>query len=837
MQSSRRLADFFLPTHYAIDLSIKREERTFSGSVTIAGTLPLQGSPWVHVKDLTVVSCSVNEQEVPFQLHDNDELELTYGGSANEDLVVLINFEGVITDQMHGMYPCYFEHDGSTKELIATQFESHHAREVFPCVDEPAAKATFDVTLETERGITVLGNMPVATQIEAEDRLTTTFERSPKMSTYLLAWVYGELQKKSARTTSGVEINVWATPAQPATALDFALDIAVRSTEFYNDFFGVPYPLPKCDHVALPDFSSGAMENWGLITYREVALLADPATTSVSGKHYIATVIAHELAHQWFGNLVTMQWWNDLWLNESFATLMEYIAIDALEPSWNVWLDFASNESVMALRRDALDGVQSVQVDVRHPDEISTLFDSAIVYAKGARLLRMLEAYIGKSSFQKGLQEYFTRFRYQNTVADDLWNSLESASGKPIAALMNTWISQPGYPVVTVADGTLTQEQFFIGEHVDSNRLWPVPLGSDDDTLPELMIDASLTADMTITSRLNVDDSAHFITRYEPARLKAILADIEHATPLSRLQLMHEQSLLARGGLNASHQLVPLLRSYRYETTESVWDIMALTFSELKKFVESNEPATLKLRSLAAELAERQYAKLGWDQQPGETESDTKQRATILGMMLYSERKDVVAEAIRRFDNAALTAIPAEIRPLIISTKVKFEETPELVSTLLDSYRTTSSSDLKQDICAGLTATKHSDTAQLLLDTSKNSKIIKNQDAFRWFVYLVRSPYSRETAWNWLQDNWSWVKQTFGGDKSYDDYPRYAAAGLVTPQQLHEYEEFFAPMREEPSLARTITLGISEIKAKIDLIERDRAEVVSILTDQTISQS
>lgn len=791
----------------------------------------------MHVKDLTVVSCSVNEQEVPFQLHDNDELELTYGGSANEDLVVLINFEGVITDQMHGMYPCYFEHDGSTKELIATQFESHHAREVFPCVDEPAAKATFDVTLETERGITVLGNMPVATQIEAEDRLTTTFERSPKMSTYLLAWVYGELQKKSARTTSGVEINVWATPAQPANALDFALDIAVRSTEFYNDFFGVPYPLPKCDHVALPDFSSGAMENWGLITYREVALLADPATTSVSGKHYIATVIAHELAHQWFGNLVTMQWWNDLWLNESFATLMEYIAIDALEPSWNVWLDFASNESVMALRRDALDGVQSVQVDVRHPDEISTLFDSAIVYAKGARLLRMLEAYIGKSSFQKGLQEYFTRFRYQNTVADDLWNSLESASGKPIAALMNTWISQPGYPVVTVADGTLTQEQFFIGEHVDSNRLWPVPLGSDDDTLPELMIDASLTADMTITSRLNVDDSAHFITRYEPARLIAILADIEHATPLSRLQLMHEQSLLARGGLNASHQLVPLLRSYRYETTESVWDIMALTFSELKKFVESNEPATLKLRSLAAELAERQYAKLGWDQQPGETESDTKQRATILGMMLYSERKDVVAEAIRRFDNAALTAIPAEIRPLIISTKVKFEETPELVSTLLDSYRTTSSSDLKQDICAGLTATKHSDTAQLLLDTSKNSKIIKNQDAFRWFVYLVRSPYSRETAWNWLQDNWSWVKQTFGGDKSYDDYPRYAAAGLVTPQQLHEYEEFFAPMREEPSLARTITLGISEIKAKIDLIERDRAEVVNILTDQTISQS
>src|SRR5690606_2848949 len=252
---------------------------------------------------------------------------------------------------------------------------------------------------------------------------------------------------------------------QPAASLDFALDIATRTIDFFENYFDTPYPLPKSDHVALPDFSSGAMENWGLVTYREIALLDDPTTTSVSSKHYIATVIAHQLSHQWFGNLLTMKWWNNLWLNESFAALMEYIAVDALHPEWNVWLDFATMESIMALRRDSLDGVQAVQVDVNHPDEISTLFDGAIVYAKGARLLRMLQHYIGHEAFQAGLKAYFATYKYGNTEGDDLWNALAGASGKDIAGFMNTWISQSGYPVVQVSqngnDVALTQQQFF----------------------------------------------------------------------------------------------------------------------------------------------------------------------------------------------------------------------------------------------------------------------------------------------------------------------------------------------------------------------------------------
>ena len=436
MNSVRRLTPLFTPSHYALSLDIDRTGRSFQGTVTINGE-STDENIILHAKDLNIATATIDGQRADFQATTNDELVLTAPGLSTGAHVVTVGFSGTITDQMHGMYPCYFDHDGQKKELIATQFESHHAREVFPCVDEPEAKATFDVTLTTEQGVTVLGNMPVSSQNEQEGRLVTSFERTPRMSSYLLAWAYGEMHRKTATTKSGVEVNIWATPAQKSESLEFALDIATRTIDFFDEYFGIPYPLPKSDHIALPDFSSGAMENWGLITYREIALLADPKTTSISAKRYIAMVVAHELSHQWFGNLVTMKWWNNLWLNESFANLMEYIAVDALHPEWNIWLDYSSSETIMALRRDALDGVQAVQTEVNHPDEISTLFDGAIVYAKGGRLLRMLQHYIGHEAFQTGLKSYFKKYAYQNTEGDDLWRELSAASGKDITTRLS----------------------------------------------------------------------------------------------------------------------------------------------------------------------------------------------------------------------------------------------------------------------------------------------------------------------------------------------------------------------------------------------------------------
>lgn len=833
MQTTRQLTDNFTPEHYNLSLSIDRTKRTFSGLVVIRGDVKTDGPIRLHAKELTITECHVDGHAATFTTAENDELEIAVDAKQGERRIITLIFNGTITDQMHGMYPCHFEHAGSAKELIATQFESHHAREVFPCVDEPAAKATYDVTLTTETGVTVLGNMPVANQRTENDRLVTTFETTPKMSSYLLAWVYGELHKKTATTKSGVEVNVWATPAQSPASLDFALDIATRTIDFFDDYFGVPYPLPKCDHVALPDFSSGAMENWGLITYREVALLAEPGSVSVSSKHRIAAVIAHELSHQWFGNLVTMKWWNNLWLNESFANFMEYVAIDALEPSWNVWFDFAGYETVSSLRRDATDGVQAVQTEVNHPDEISTLFDPAIVYAKGSRLLHMLERYIGADAFRNGLRAYFKSHAYQNTSETDLWDALSQSSGQDIGSLMTPWISQPGYPVVHINKDNLSQQQFFIGDHADSSRIWPIPLGSSDTAMPKLLDTPTLSYTATADTRLNTSDSAHFITHYPADMMQRHLDAIRSGSsvPISRLQLLHEQTLLARGRLIESAALIPLLDAYKNETVESVWDIMALAAGELKKFVEADEASEAALRNLSRSLATAQFERLGWSQIDGEPETDTKLRSTIIGLMIYGEEPSVLAHASKLAASSPADIDP-ELRALALGSAIRHAHDDSLFNTLLALHRTTASAELQQDIASALTATKSPAQIERLLSLITDPKTVRSQDVARWFVYLIRNRYARESAWQWLQNNWSWIETTFGGDKSYDDYPRYAASGLVTKEHLDQYEAFFVPLRSQVSLRRVIDMGISELKARVDLIEADAAGVRAALLNK-----
>jgi len=829
MQTVPRLIKSFIPDHYNLSLNLDRIGREFNGLVTIKGLLP-DGSDKIllHSKDLQINSVTLNGKKAEFQAGANDELIITHSSLAAGKHIVVIAFSGIITDPMHGLYPCYYEHNGAKKELLATQFESHHAREVFPCVDEPEAKATFDVILTTEPDVTVLGNMPVKAQTVQEGKLVTSFQTTPRMSTYLLAWVVGELHKKSAKTNNDVEVNVWATPAQSADSLDFALEIAVASIEFYEQYFDTKYPLAKSDHVALPDFSSGAMENWGLITYREIALLSNPSTTSISSRQYIATVIAHELAHQWFGNLVTMKWWNNLWLNESFATLMEGIAIDSLHPEWNVWLDFSTNDTVFALRRDSIDGVQSVQIDVNHPDEINTLFDAAIVYAKGARLLRMLRQYVGDDAFQAGLKQYFKKHAYTNTEADDLWSAIADASGKDIKTLMNTWISQPGYPVVHVEQTgdnvTLSEEQFFIGPHESSKRLWPIPLNSSCNQMPEMLSTNNIEIKRTHNSTLgfNISDTAHFITHYDQATLEKHLDDIRNnkKTVIGRIQLLNEATLLARAGLMPSAKLIDLMSAYKDETDEHVWTILFAALSELRKFVEDEPVAERALKNLSGRIARSQYERLGWTAALSESEEDTKLRSTIIGLILYSEDSEAIAKANTLYRTTKLEDMDPELRRLIIGSAVRNGKS-EIVDELINKYTSSQSGDLRQDICLGITSTRQPQKISQLLELIKDSKVIRPQDASHWFAYLVRGHDSRTLSWQWLRENWQWIIDTFSGDMSYDDYPRYTAVALINRQQLQEYIDFFEPMTNMPNLKRVIELGINDIEGRVQLIERD----------------
>jgi len=842
MQTVQRLYETFQPNHYNLLLTLEREKRAFSGTVVIKGSHSSQhGNITLHAKNLKITSAFVNEKPVEFSLEVNEDALVlkTADVATGGDVQIAIDFSGTITDPMHGLYPCYYTHEGVKKELLATQLESHHAREVFPCVDEPEAKATFDLSLTTETGVTTLANMPVREQNESSGSLVTSFETSPRMSPYLLAFVVGELQSKSVRTKSGVEVTGWATNAQSSESFDFGLDVASRSIDFFEEYFGVPYPLPKADHVALPDFSAAAMENWGLITYRESCFLAD-GNTAINTKQWIATVIAHETSHQWFGNLVTMKWWDDLWLNESFASLMENVCPEALFPEWDFRGTYINQRVLPALRRDYLPGIQPIKIAVNHPDEISTIFDPSIVYAKGARSLFMLRAYIGEDAFKAGLSQYFKDHAYKNTVGDDLWKSLSDASGKDINAFMKPWLEQPGMPVVHVTrDGgeiILSQKRFVI-PLAEEDTLWPIPLHGIPDELPKLL-DTKQTRIPAPSNDsfilVNHDATTHAIVSYDEqlrTQLENSLAN-NRLEEIDRLSLLHDMSLLARAGEQTAVSLLKLIGQYAHETSEPVWDIIALVIADIRRLVEHDEEAEKALKGLVRELALPTYQRLGWTQAAGEKESDTKLRAVVIGLLGYSEYEEVIAKSLEAFGAVSSAQdLPGELRSTILALVVKHGSAAD-IEQLIKEHRTTSSSDLQDDITAGLTATKDKVLIERFINTFTDKTFIRPQDLFHWFIYLIRNRHGREMTWTWMTENWAWIEKTYAGDKSYDNFVRYSASALGTHEWLRRYEAFFDDKRSITALARAIELGVADITVRADWFDRDAESLCEALRSE-----
>ncbi len=832
MTKFTRLYESFQPSNYNLDLTLERLSRKFSGTVIISGSLKtIESTIKIHAKDLEITGAIVNDMPADTQLGENDVLIVTPSSPLlDTQISITLTFTGVITDPMHGLYPCYYKHKGQDKELLMTQLEPFHAHELFPCVDEPEAKATFDLTLRTENGVEVLSNMPVKSQNEQNEQLVTSFETTPVMSSYLLAFVVGELHKVSGKTKDGVEVNTWATPAQSAESLRFSLDVAIRSIEFFSDYFDTPYPLPKSDHVAVPDFSAGAMENWGLVTYREVCLIADEST-AVSAKQHSATVIAHEVSHQWFGNLVTMRWWDDLWLNESFANMMEYVAIDAIFPEWKIWNEFASYESLAALRRDSLPGVQPVKLPVNHPDEIGTLFDPSIVYAKGGNLLNMLRHYIGDEAFANGLKSYFEKHAYGNTTGDDLWEVLGESSGQDIGSFMSEWLEKSGFPVVTVSQNdslTVSQHHFIIGGKADE-RLWPIPLSANTDLVPKLLDERSTklpkTDELIV---LNKDDASYFIAQYDDKLQENLQNNLGSLSDIDRLKLLNDAGLLSRGLLKPTADLVDLLIAYEHEEAQPVWNLLSLIIADLRRFTDENETNEAQLKQLVKQLSSHLYKKLGWEEVENEDEEITKLRATIVGLMIYAEDEDVIKIALSKYLSAKndLTKLNSELRTSILIAAVRHSDDQlQTAKNLLKHHNTTNSSDLRSDICVALTSTRDVEIGGTLLELFTDTSIIRPQDLLSWFAYMIRNRYLREITWQWMVSNWSWIEKTFENDHHYDVFPRYAANTFASTEYLEKFRNFFTPKTDEIALQRTIEIGLDEITGRVEWIEKNQEAV------------
>ncbi len=822
MQTVKRLYDQFHPEHYSVtfDLTDKDHNHTFYATTMITGEKLSEKPLRLHAVDLSVNSITINGEVVSSYSQEGDELVIQTNQTGR--IVVFIEVQGIATDAMHGIYPCYYEMNGEKRELFATQFESHHAREAFPCVDEPEAKATFDVTLITKPGVTALSNMPVLrSQVLDFSSFETVFERSPRMSSYLLAFVVGDLQRRSTKTWRGTEINVYATPVHPEKNLAYACTWAKQSIEFFEDYFDTHYPLPKCDQVALPDFSVSAMENWGLITYREAALLVDPKHATSETKQRVSTVISHEISHQWFGNLVTMKWWDDLWLNESFANLMEYIACDALQPDWNIWDEFSANECLIALRRDAFDGVQPVKLAVQNPGEIESLFDHAIVYAKGSRLIRMIHEYIGDDAFRYGLREYFRQFAYQNTTESDLWNSLSAASGKDIAAFIGNWLTKPGYPLVTFNNGRLSQERFFIGSHSDDDTIWPIPLLSNAINFPKILSTRELEVENNLTI-LNMSDGSHFVTNYDDTQFAHVVHAISHdkLTPTDTLRILNEQLLLSVAGKVGADRLINVLKAIQNNTSPSVWKAALNIFSQLKFVVEEDPIEAPLLRQFAHELATNQHVRLSWKQTPKESENNTRLRPLILEVMGYSASSDIVKFAKAAFSAGFEDMTPSTRTPVSRIVMYNGIEDPEFAE-LIELYRTTHSPELQLDLIAALCATRAPEQIQTLLNCLTDGTI-RLQDIRRWIPQLLAQSASREKTWEWISSHWDWIVKNFKGDVTFDSIPTYAGRYLTKPEHLAQYKELFEPWKFEAAIIRAIEIGEKEISANIAYIANNK---------------
>ena len=567
-----------------------------------------------------------------------------------------LEYTGVLNERLVGFYPStYTDADGRTRTIATTHFEAADARRAFPCWDEPDLKAVFSVTLVVEEGVVALSNTPeVGREPSGDRKVAVRFDDTIHMSTYLVAWVVGPLELTEAVDVDGVPLRVAHVPGK-GHLVDFAVESGAFSLRFFTDYYGIPYPEKKVDFVALPDFAAGAMENLGLITYRESLLLVEPSQSTQQELLAVADVVAHELAHMWFGDLVTMRWWNGIWLNEAFATFMANLAVDAFRPDWDRWGSFRRVCST-ALEIDALDSTRPIEYPVKSPDDASDMFDS-LTYTKGAAVLRMLERYLGPGRFRDGIRRYLKDHEFGNTETSDLWDSIEAATDEPVRRIMDTWIWQGGYPLVTVReDGdalSFAQERFRYDGGDDGTR-WEVPLlarespGRDGDvrailveptgaSLPRLAHDAVVVA--------NAEGASFLRVGYEGALRERVWTHaLETLAAIERFGLVDDTWAEAVAGGVPAAEYLELVRGLTGETDLHVWQTVVTTMGWFDRFVEA-EPRE-GLRRYVRELARPAFDRLGWEPGPDEPDLSRSLRGSLVSALaILGGDADVSARA------------------------------------------------------------------------------------------------------------------------------------------------------------------------------------------------
>jgi len=850
----------------------KSHSYTCTEIITLNITKPTQ-SISLHAKGLKILNASLNSESKIYtakQLkidEENELIVLDFSVNIKPGITKLsLSFTGKLNNNLVGFYTSnYPGKDGAIKKLASTHLEPAHAREVFPCIDEPEAKATFDVSVTADKRFDVTSNTPEkGNEILSDGRKCVTFETTPKMSTYLLYLGIGEFEyledknendkkkdvknnkdKGDKNNSNEIAIRIITVKGKSEYG-KFAIMAAKKFLEFYEDYFGIRYPLKKLDLIAVPDFEAGAMENWGAITFREDALLYYPGTSSVADKEWIAQVIAHELVHQWFGNLVTMRWWNDLWLNESFADYMAFKAVDKHYPELEPWSSFLAKNANSAFALDSLQSSHPIDIDVAKPHEVKEVFD-AISYSKGGMVLRMLEKYIGEKAFQQGLSEYLKKFSYSNAEGKDLWDILEKVSGKKVGELMQSWLTQTGHPLVDVSiNGNklkVKQRKFlFLNKknHKDKKAeqiLWDIPISVCDDKknlLAELLTTSSTEYNLQVNLlndsvylRINPDRAAFCRVRYSKEMLDKIRNSIEQGNfQATDIWAIHNDLVaLTFSGDVKLKEYLDFVKALKNEKSYLVLIDVLGNLSRLTLLC-SDEKFAQEIENETREFCEPIFERVGWDARKEEKETDKTLRSAVIGLLGRLGDKKILArsnELFKELQNPQKETkpIPADLKSTVYMLTA-FQGDSGTYKQIVERYETGDNETENDRLLSALASFKDKNLLKKTLAYGLSDKV-RLQNLAAVILGIASNPNGKELVWPWLRDNWTELKRRYEGPVMH--LTRMISALSVTADmKIGEQAKDMMEKDPCPGTQRAIEQMLERMEINSNFMERVRKE-------------
>lgn len=842
-----RLSPHVVPSKYDVHLKPDLEAFVFEGEETIHLTLskPLRALT-LHSKDLEIESAEILAASGTMfarKIRYDEKAETATFVFKNDipegEAMLKLVFRGILNDRMHGFYRSSYEFEGKTRHLATTQFESTDARRALPCFDEPAIKAVFEVSLTVPTGKTAISNtIPLDIREHEGGYRTVRFAPTPPMSSYLLAFIVGDFECVEKKSADGVLVRVFTTPGKKHQA-QFALDCAAKTISFFNAYFAIPYPLPVVDLIAIPDFSAGAMENWGAITYRESALLVDPEHSSAITRQWVALVIAHELAHQWFGNLVTMEWWTHLWLNEGFASYIEYLAVDHIFPSWDMWTQFLQADVRPALRADALKHTHPIEIEVHHPSEIAAVFD-AVSYSKGASIIRMLAEYLGEKDFRDGLRHYLKKHSYGNAETADLWRAFEYVSGKPVANMMAVWTGAGGYPLLSVSESsgglTIEQSRFFssplFAKAHKEKTLWQVPVNFiSKGKAPRPVLMRSKTVHVPRKSgtwiKLNHDETGFYRTSYSK-RLRDLLADAARKRTLKtrdRLGLIRDVFALSENCTVGATEALRFASGFVKETEYVVWAELSSSIASMHSHV-ALEPFARDFEKQALDIFSTIGQRVNWSSAPKDHLKALLKVLTLSNLGKYGDEK-TIARARKMFAAAKGNPhkIPADLRGVVYGIVARYGGKKEYAA-LMDMYKKAPLHEEKNRIGAALTNFRQAELLERTLRFSI-SKHVRPQDCTRMVAGVAVNPCGNDLAWKFIRDNWKFFQERHAGSRELSHLIEPMAVSCST-KRADELARFFKK-NPAPGTERTLAQTIEQIRANAHWLKHNRTGLASFL--------